>query len=146
MNDFFTKFKHLLLQFKQCEVEKEDDQLILSILSKLGPEYFIFVSTFHTEQHTILNWKMSTLNAFIESLTNEHDKILQMGILISSRDQTLFTEGPKSLNSKGKKKKEKTKFDPPKQKEKKQQLDEPSGSRKKKKKGKENIKFSYYGR
>ena len=37
MNEFFTKFKHLVLQLKQCEVDKEDDQLILSILSKLGP-------------------------------------------------------------------------------------------------------------
>ena len=33
LNEFFTKFKHLVLQLKQCEVEKEDDQLIPSILS-----------------------------------------------------------------------------------------------------------------
>ena len=41
MNDFFTKFKHLVLQLKQCKVEKEVDQLILAILSKLGPDYSI---------------------------------------------------------------------------------------------------------
>ena len=39
MNDFFTKFKHLVLQLKQCKVEKEDDQLIQSILSKLGANH-----------------------------------------------------------------------------------------------------------
>ena len=38
MNGFFTNFKNLVLQLKQCEVEKEYDQLILSVLSKLGPD------------------------------------------------------------------------------------------------------------
>ena len=69
LNDFFTKFK-------QCEVEKEDDQLILSILSKLGSDYSFFVSTFHTGKLTTPNWKMPSLNALIESLTNEHDKLV----------------------------------------------------------------------
>ena len=32
LNDFFTKFKHLVFQLKLCKVEKEDDQLILAIL------------------------------------------------------------------------------------------------------------------
>ena len=32
MNDFFTKFKHMVLQLKLCKVEKEDDQIILAIL------------------------------------------------------------------------------------------------------------------
>ena len=36
LNEFFTKFKHIVLLLKQCKVEKEDDQLILTILSKLG--------------------------------------------------------------------------------------------------------------
>ena len=120
MNEFFTKFKHLVLQLKQCEVEKEDDQLIISILLKLGPNYYVFVSTFNIRKLTIPIWKMSTLNAFIESLTNEHDKLVQMGILISSKDQDLFVGGPKASNSKGKQKKEKTKFDPPKKNEKNQ--------------------------
>ena len=29
LNDFFTKFKHLVFQLKLCKDEKEDDQLIL---------------------------------------------------------------------------------------------------------------------
>ena len=28
LNDFFTKFKHIVLLLMQCKVEKEDDQLI----------------------------------------------------------------------------------------------------------------------
>ena len=39
LNDFFTKFKHIFLLLKQCKVEKEDNQLILTILSKLGADY-----------------------------------------------------------------------------------------------------------
>ena len=58
MNDFFTKVKHLVLQLKQCKVEKEDNQLILAILSKLGPDYFVFVSSFHMGNLTTPNWKI----------------------------------------------------------------------------------------
>ena len=89
---------------------------------------------------------MPTLNAFIESLTNEHDKLVQIGILISSKYQALFVGGPKASNAKGKQKKEKTKFYPPKQKEKNQQLDEPSGSRKNKQRGKGKTTCSYCAR
>ena len=81
LNDFFTKFKHLLLQLKFCKVEKEDDQLILAILSKIGANYLVFVSTFRAGKLTTPEWKMPALNAFIESLTNEHDKLVQMGII-----------------------------------------------------------------
>ena len=60
---------------------------------------------------------MPTLNAFIESLTNEHDNLVQMGIIKSSKDQALFFGGPKPSNVKGKQKKEKTKVESPKNKE-----------------------------
>ena len=36
IQDFFTKLKSLRLQLKQCGIEKNDEQLILSILSKLS--------------------------------------------------------------------------------------------------------------
>ena len=49
---------------------------------------------------------MPTLNSFIESLTQEHDKLIQMGIIQSSRDQALVAEGPKVANNKGNKKDE----------------------------------------
>ena len=103
MNDFFTKFKHIVLLLKQFKVEKEDDQLILSILSKHGADYLVFVSTFRVEKLTTPGWKMPTLNAFIESLTIEHDKLVQMGIIKSSRDKSLHVSGPKDLKGKGKK-------------------------------------------
>ena len=58
-------------------MKKEDDQLILAILSKLGAEYLVFVSTFHVGKLTTPGWKIPTLNAFIESLTSEHDNLLE---------------------------------------------------------------------
>src|SRR5713101_723282 len=64
-NDFFTKFKDIVLLLKQCKVEKEDDQLILTILSKLGADYLVFVSTFRAVKLTTPKWKMPTLDAFI---------------------------------------------------------------------------------
>ena len=106
LNDFFTKFKHLVFQLNLCKVEKEDDQLILAILSKLGADYSVFVTTFHSVKLSTPNWKMPTLNPFIESLTQEHEKLIQTGIIRSSRDQTLVVGGPKVANDKGKKKDE----------------------------------------
>ena len=71
-------------------MKKEDDQLILAILSKIGVDYSVFISTFHAGKLTTLGWKMPTLNAFIESLISEHDKLVQMGIIRSSREPLLM--------------------------------------------------------
>ena len=114
LNDFFTKFKHIVLLLKQCKVEKEDDQLILTILSKLGDDYLVFVSTFCAGNLTTPGWKIPTLNAFIESLTSEHDKLVQMGIIISSRDQAVHVLRPKDMKGNGKQQKNpKAKFKAP---------------------------------
>ena len=50
---------------------------------------------------------MPTLNSFIESLTSEHDKLVQMGIIRSSHDQALHVSRPKDLKGKGKQQKNK---------------------------------------
>ena len=86
MNEFFTKFKNLIYQLKKCKVEKEDDQIILSILSKLNADYSVFVSTFQIVNLTTPNWNMPTLDAFIQSLTYENDNLIQMGIIRSPKD------------------------------------------------------------
>jgi hypothetical protein len=54
IQDFFTKFKDLLSQLKACEVDKskEEKQMVLTILSKLGPKFLVFISTFHTVRFT----------------------------------------------------------------------------------------------
>jgi hypothetical protein len=50
LQDYFTKYKDMLSQLKACEVDKykEEKQMVLTILSKLGPKYSVFVSTFHS--------------------------------------------------------------------------------------------------
>jgi hypothetical protein len=50
IQDFFTKFKDLLSQLKAYGVDKlgEEKQMVLTILSKIGPEFSVFISTFHT--------------------------------------------------------------------------------------------------
>ena len=52
LNDFFTNFMHIVLLLKQCKVEKEDGQLILTILSKIGADYLVFISTFRAGKLT----------------------------------------------------------------------------------------------
>ena len=113
----------------------------MSILSKLGPEFSVFVRTFHLGNLTLQNWKMPSLAIFMESLTQEKDKLVKMGS-IKTKDKELAVgvsnsaKGkPKSKNLKlsDKKKSEKHKSsegatNPPKEKE---------------KRGKEKAKCSY---
>jgi hypothetical protein len=79
---FFTKFKDLLSQLKACGVDKskEEKQMVLTILSKLGIEFSMFVSTFHSVRFTFgATWKMPSLEDFIESLTEDQTKLINMG-------------------------------------------------------------------
>ena len=76
---------------------------------------------------------MPSLNSFIESLTSEHDKLVQMEIIRSSHDQALHVSGHRDLKGKGKQQKNlKTKFKSPKPKVENQQHEESSGSKKNK--------------
>ena len=65
IHHFFTKFKSLALQCKQCVIERKDEKLVLSVLSKLGSKYPVFVSTFHSGRASIPNWKMPSLDSFV---------------------------------------------------------------------------------
>ena len=53
IQDLFTKFKSLVLQLNPCGIKKKEEQLILSILSNLGPKYSMFVSIFHSSKMTV---------------------------------------------------------------------------------------------
>ena len=68
IQQLFTKYKLLVLQFKQCRLERKDDQLVLYVLIKIDSEYLVFVSTFHFRRASIPNWKMPSIDAFVESL------------------------------------------------------------------------------
>ena len=73
---FFTKLKLLVLLLKQRGIDKKEDQLIISILLKLGHEYLFFLSTFHAARLAISNWKMLSLSTFFDSITKEKDKLI----------------------------------------------------------------------
>jgi hypothetical protein len=92
IQDFFTKFKDLLSQLKACGVDKskEEKQMVLTILSKLGTKFFVFVSTFHTVRFAFgATWKMPSLGDFIESLTQEQTKLINMGTIKGPRAHAL---------------------------------------------------------
>jgi hypothetical protein len=68
----------------------EEKQMVLTILSKLGPEFYIFVSTFHTVRFASgATWKMPSLEDFIESLTQEKTKLINMGTIKGPRAHAL---------------------------------------------------------
>ena len=75
----------------------------MDILSKLGHDYSLFFSTFHATKLTSRAWKIPKLADFMESLTQEQDKLVMMGTIKPSKDQALFA-GDSRVDSKGKKK------------------------------------------
>ena len=89
MQLYFSEFKALVLQLKQCGIEKKEEHMVLSILLKLGPDYSVFFSTFHATKLTARAWKMPKLAEFMESLTQEQDKLVMMGTIKPSKDQDM---------------------------------------------------------
>ena len=122
---YFTKFKALVLQLKQCGIEKEE-KLVLTILSNLGPDYSVFVSTFYATKLTTQTWNMPNLVEFMESLTQEQDKLVMMGTIKPSKDQALVA-GDSKVDSKRKKK---DKIPPEKKRDKEKSQEESSCSKK----------------
>ena len=77
---------------------------MFSILSKLGPEYYVIVSIFYSGRASIPNWKMPSLNSFVESLIQEKEKLIQMGVIKTSKDQSLLVTDSNKAQDKGKSK------------------------------------------
>ena len=67
----------------------------------MGPEYSFFVSTFHATKLAFQNWRLLSLDAFIDSLTQEKIKLIQMGTLKTSKDHAFGALGSKNLKSIG---------------------------------------------
>ena len=60
--------------------------MILSILSKLGPKYSIFVSTFYATMDALGNaYKITSFDEFADHLKGEKEKLAHMGQLKSSK-------------------------------------------------------------
>ena len=98
----------------------------MAILSKLGPNYSVFASTFHATKLTARAWKIPKLAEFMESLTQEEDKLVMMGTIKPSKDQALVA-GDSRVDSKRKKKSKKPSE---KKRDKNKSPEEPQGSKK----------------
>ena len=98
----------------------------MTILSKLGPDYSVFVLNFYSTKLTAQTWKMPKLFEFMESLTHEQDKLVMMGTINPSKDQDLVAVDSK-VDSKRKKKTKKT---PEQKRDKAKSQEESSGSKK----------------
>ena len=62
----FSKFNSIRLELSNCDITKDDEKLILSILSKLGLEYSIFVSIFYATMDALGSaYKMASLDKFV---------------------------------------------------------------------------------
>ena len=95
LQDFFTKYKDLLSQLKACGVDKskEEKQMVLTILSKLGPEFSLFLSTFHSIKFpSSATQKMPSLDEFIKSLTQEQTKLINMGKIKGPKEIALIVK------------------------------------------------------
>ena len=80
---YLSKYKTLILLCVEWKIKREDKQCIYHILSKLGPAYFVFVSTFYSmkESLTIASYQEPSLESFCDSLIREQDKLIHIGII-----------------------------------------------------------------
>ena len=62
----------------------------------------MFISKFHSKRLENPNWKMTSLDSFIESLIQEQDKLIQMGVLKASKNQALLVGETNNMQEKGK--------------------------------------------
>jgi hypothetical protein len=83
IQDYLSKYKTLRLLCAECKIKKEDKQCIYHILSKLGPAYSVFVSTFYSmkESLTATSYQEPSLESFCDSLIREQDKLIHLGII-----------------------------------------------------------------
>eukprot|EP00253_Pinus_taeda_P009176 PITA_09176 len=85
IEDFLSKFKTFRYLLEGVKVKKEDSNLIYSILTKLGPAYSVFVSTFHSTREAFIcqgtDYKVPSFDSFCDSLIREQEKQLHLGLL-----------------------------------------------------------------
>jgi hypothetical protein len=87
-------------------------------LAKLGPEYDVYVSNFHSDRCLLgANWKIPMMAQFIESLTQEKTKIIHMGLMKVPKEHALTMHDGKGSSNKKLKQKQKELLHPESKKE-----------------------------
>ena len=74
---------------------------MLSILSKLEPKYYVFFSIFRSKRDSFPGWKIPSLDSFSESLIKEQEKLIQMGVIKTSKGQYLIVIDSTKAKAKG---------------------------------------------
>ena len=87
---------------------------------------------FHSKQESFPYWKLPSLDYFFESLIKEKNKLIQMGVIETSKDQALLITNSSKAQAKGKSKKNEPKVADSKPKQNQQAFERASGSKKKK--------------
>ena len=88
---------------KYCSNPMKDDRLIHHILKRLPSEYASFVSSYNTHRLTMGSaFTKPTFDAFIEMLMLEQSKLIDMGILTSSKTKALVASNENQSNQGGK--------------------------------------------
>ena len=64
----------------------------MAILLNIGPKYLVFFSTFHATKLTAQAWKIPKLADFMESLSQEQDKLVMMGTIKPSKEKIWLLE------------------------------------------------------
>ena len=107
IEDFLSNFNTIRLLLEGVKVKKEDSALIYCILTKLGPAYSVFVSTFHSTREAFISqghdYKPPSFDAFCDSLIREQEKLLHLGLLNlgnSSKKALIAQQQPNSKNPK----------------------------------------------
>lgn len=109
IQDYVTKANELKVKLKDCGIDKKDAQLIFNLLDKLAPEYAAFVSSFQTHCLTVgSSYIMPSFDAFTKMLILEQSKLLNMGLIKSSKSKALVAnQGNQGKDSNKKKKQSK---------------------------------------
>ena len=105
----FTKYKSLVLQCKQCGLERKYEQHVLLVMRNISSVYSVFVSIFHFRISSIPNWNIPSLDAFFESSIQEKDKLVQMWVIHTSKNKALLVTDSNNVQARGKHKGRKTK-------------------------------------
>ena len=88
---------------------RKNENNSLSILNKIGFEYSVFVSIFHSKWENFPDWKVPSLDSFSESLIKDQGKLMRMGVIKTSKYQDLLVSDSSKAQAKGKSKKKESK-------------------------------------
>ena len=100
-------------QLKDCGEPIKDGKLIKHVMTHLPPEYATFVSSYNTHKLTMGSaFTKPSFESFSRILVLEHEKLVSMGILQSSKTKALVANEGNSSGKKFNKKKKRWKVEP----------------------------------